>query len=283
MDGKLKSQLFERISVGPDEIHQILKTFSVYLDEFNKDYKYNYKFIVSHIEDFEKALKVHGKYLNKCLTILNKIKEHKLLKNEFQKFAMSKGKVSFELFFDNVLYCDITNIDDDDDDPFKIIGSVKPEKWTDIIQNDNFDIEVSIKLIFENIVLTRRFYKNDRFQINEQLLIVKFFEDAYKTIINEKIGVERFKNIVFLNGILKEKDLIKIVVDDNMSVCYSKRFDSDLLKTNSISFDTTESEDTGKVFISTSKKQYKFDIANLDDIELMKKTIEDELLQGEKI
>lgn len=281
MDEKIRYQLFEKLPLSSEKVHQTLKVFSAYLDEFNKDYKYNYKFIVSYIEDFENAMMAHEKYLKKCLRILNNLKKHKILKNEFQKIGKSEGKVSFTLLFDNVLYCDITKINDED--PFKIIGSVKPHKWECIVKNNDFDIEVTIKLKFQNLELTRRFYEDEKFQNNEQLLTEKFFEDAYKTITEEKIGTERFRNLIILNSILKENYSIKIIVDENMSICFSEGVKSELLGYDSVSFEEMESEDLNKIIISSSKREYKFDIDNLDNIELIKKKIGDEFLQEEKI
>ncbi|WZL80746.1 hypothetical protein QBE53_13170 [Vallitaleaceae bacterium 9-2] len=281
MDEKIRYQLFEKLPLSSEKIHQTLKAFSAYLDEFNKDYKYNYKFMVSYIEDFENAMMAHEKYLKKCLRILNNLKKNKILKNEFQKIELSEGKVSFALLFDNVLYCDITKINDED--PVKIIGSVKPHKWERIVKNNDFDIEVTIKLKFQNLELTRRFYEDEKFQNNQQLLTVKFFEDSYKTITEEKIGTERFRNLITLNSILKENYSIKIIVDENMSICFSEGVKSELLGCDSVSFEEMESGDLNKIIISSSKKEYKFDIDNLDNIELIKKKIGDEFLQEEKI
>lgn len=167
-------------------IESILTSFSKYLVNYDMDYLYNYKFIISHIKPFIDLLKNIKKIQEQCENIKDIIDKDREIK-QFIKYIENK-KPKFYIILNNSIK--INFIDEKTNELINIYKNELPSK-----NSLEYNKEVDIKVIFEvdkfkynrsyKKVLIKEIIDYESYDLNEEniisiICVVKKIINQYK-------------------------------------------------------------------------------------------------------
>jgi len=268
LEEKLKKYLYEGVSSSSDTIAETIKCFSAYLDQYDNDYKYNYKFLISHINDFEKALKANKLFKEQCEKVIAEILTDKLLKEQFDRIQKSRGEISCTIDFNNTLAYSIDNTKSESESSWKVKRSVKKQYWDDLVEYKSLKLNICVELQYKDINLFKRYYSVDTTNRKYLKNICSFFDNAYEEILKSSIKPEILNRLIELKFYLpKEHDLIVLI--NNKFLLYPLRFSDycNLFYNKVMVLDEDLALAYGKTRIINDKFKYIFDSDNISEFE----------------
>lgn len=272
MTQNLKSYIYNELKVPSRDIKSIISSFSAYLDEFDKDFKYNYKFLVSHLEDFEKSILVHSILKNQCSIVIQELIKEQSINSSFAKILFYSDRMSCNIDFNNALQYPIREFGNGED-PWRKNGTLPQWSWEKIKENKRVELNISIEFRYDNLHFSRRFY-NVNTDKNEHISLVQaFFNDSYRSLIIEKISEVSYQNLKVLRHNLPDEYSIKVVIDDLHSWNISRDIQEDYLADNVMELEKNGDLKSGTVLISFNGKKYKYSRSKLKNIEAIKEDL----------
>lgn len=272
MSKNLKNYIYNELTQSSSSIKKTIEAFSAYLDEFDMDYKYNYKFLVSHIEDFEKAMKVHNLFKMKCLSIMEELKRDGSINNEFSKILKYNDRLKCNIDFNNILNYSIIETEENQD-TWQITGTLKKQYWEKIIENKCVDISLFIEFRYDNNHFSKRYYGIKVSEMEHVKFIKDFFNESYNLIIIKKLGNENFLKLKTLRLLLPECCEMSVVIDDLHSLIVSPTIVDDYIENNLLKERKNANKTPGTFYISLRSKKIKFVKSKLDNFDGIKKEL----------
>ena len=269
MSGNLKSYIYKELKVQDSDIKKIIKSFSAYLDEFDKDFKYNYKFLVSHIEDFEISNLVHNIFKNQCSMVIKALLNERLINNFLKKILIFNDRMSCNIDFNNALQYPVRDFRNGED-PWRKNGTLPKWTWDRIKEKNCVKLNISIDYRYDNLHFSRRFF-NVNTDKNEYISLVQnFFNDSCHSLIIEKISEINYQKLKTLRLSLPDEYSIKVVIDDLQSLMISRSIENNFLADDVMILENNANLNSGTVFISANGRENKFSSEKLKDIEAIK-------------
>lgn len=165
-----------------ETIKNILKTFSSYLVHYNKDYKYNYGFITSHIDSFIEIWTNTSIISKQCEKIRDELNNHCNGLLNFFRLTRHDENVILSIRINNAI--EIIPSEESELVKLKIVGVPPPHT----LKNDyGFDMEITLK-----------YHRLDYYQIFKDVLI----DETPNTNMQKLDNKNSVSIIRILNGML---------------------------------------------------------------------------------
>ncbi len=272
MSKNLKNFIYDDLTLSSNDIKKTIEAFSAYLDEFDKEYKYNYKFLVSHVEDFEKSIKVHTLFKKECVSIIEELIKDKSINEEFSKILLYKDRMRCNITFNNVLNYSIKDVAVNEAS-WDINGTLEYHTWERTIENKCADINIAIEFRYDSEHFLKRFYNVNAIK-NEHVALVKdFFNESYRAIVVNKLGNDTFQKLKILRNTLPAEFEMSVVVDDVHSLIISSGYLDNSFDYNLLRIERNTNKTPGTFFITLRNQKYKFVKSKLKNIEEVKEEI----------
>lgn len=186
-------------------VRDILMAFSVYLDNYDKDYLYNYKFIESHIDCFLKSLKKTESIQEQCEKIKKIIINTKNKKNllEFMKIIKNNESASLSIILNNAIEISLAN--KNDKEVIRINKkNLPPLKYA---SDNEFDIEIIFKFekieyrqIYNRVFIDEIYKESKNINKENNVSIINILEEMLEQFANYIIKINGLdKLIVYLD------------------------------------------------------------------------------------
>ncbi len=185
--------IFDGTSISEKNIQIVIKTFSAYLDKYEENYCYNYKYLPSHLDEFCKANKLLPKFQDKCQELIDTLTKEIHFKNLISQIIASNQIIELKLSFNKSIQYDFTKE--------KILGIKEkshlgvPEKnsW---VNKDNISIDLRLDFIYRDFHFIKNVYGITKDNILE--IYNDFMNNSYKVIVENYLRKELIELVNFM-------------------------------------------------------------------------------------
>lgn len=170
-------------------VKDILNTFSTYLDHYDKDYLYNYKFIESHIDEFLNAWKKTVMVGAKCENIKNCIVDSKYGLLNFIEKIYKNSNCFFCVKINNAIEIYSTNSNASNE--LLKINENSLLKQERLKYSNEYDIEIFVKL---NDIEYRKSYR--KYDIQEDSMAINLIKKFLDEFVYYYIKLNKFEKVL---------------------------------------------------------------------------------------
>lgn len=209
MDEKISKVVLNGLGLSEENIRIVINGFSAYLDKYEEDYHYNYKYLPSHLEDFCKANELLPKFGQTCEELINILSADVHFNSLKHQIIGSDQILEFKILFSKSIQYECTreNILEK-----SILSVPVRNSW---INKDYVSIDIRFDFLFRDLHFTKNVYGVTGENIVG--LCIDFMNNSYRIIAEKYLNkdvIDLINNIIYKNELMDFKAFSNYLIFD---------------------------------------------------------------------
>lgn len=261
-NNNISQLVLEKININEKDLETIINAFSAYLDKYEDNYYYNYKYLPSYKKDFYKANLLLHEFYDDSLKLNDIILKNKRFSDLIGTIQASDQDMEIRILFNRSVLFDYTKKTIKKNNNKSIIGLPNKRAWS---KYNSIDINVNLEFLIQDLHFERTFYKVSEKDIDKKINI--FFNETYKLILERYLEMNNLMFLCEKHQQLDKNIMFKIVIDD-LLIFYPLKYKSinTLYDDSVIKFITTTDGEKNNFIIHYGEKIIKLTIKNREAI-----------------